>query len=211
MLSLSFITEQGSKNSARPLCSYSLFCTPMQITSSAYQARQRNGNVRTQSTMPAGLKLTVLALFESLEGTWKLQRELGEQGNMQGIACFQPCGEGVLHYQEQGKATFNSNSFSSCREYAYVCKQGAIAVHFWDQKHRQPAGLLHKLHFHDAKAGIQALMAAGTHECANDLYKAHYLFINPQQFQLTYQVQGPRKDYTLTSYFSKVMAKSTLE
>lgn len=124
---------------------------------------------------------------------------------MQGVASFQPCGEGVLHYQEQGKVIFeNKQAFSSYREYAYVYDQGAIAVHFWDQKYKQPSRLLHTLQFHSSKLGSQALVATGTHGCADDLYHAHYLFINPQQFRLTYQVQGPRKDYVLTSHFRKV-------
>ena len=147
----------------------------------------------------------MIQLFEELSGIWELQRHLGEQGHMKGVASFQPCGEGVLHYQEKGKATFkHSQTFSSYREYAYVYNQGTIAVHFWDQKHKQPARLLHTLQFHSSKVDSQELVGTGTHGCADDLYHAHYLFMNPQQFRLTYQVQGPRKDYTLTSHFRKI-------
>lgn len=153
----------------------------------------------TQST-------TILQLFESLRGTWQLQRHLGTQGHMQGVAYFRPYGEGILHYQEEGKATLGpGNTFAAHREYAYVYDQGTIAVCFWDKKQQQPARLLHPLQFYIPQATDPPLMATGTHKCADDRYQAHYRFVNPKQFRLTYQVKGPRKDYVLTSYFSKMM------
>ena len=151
-------------------------------------------------------KTAALRLFKHLQGSWQLKRRLGDQGYMQGIACFQPWGKGVLYYQEQGRATLgNSKAFPTHRTYAYVYDQGTIAVHFGDQKHKQPAGLLHTLQFHASEPVGQALVATGTHWCADDIYRACYLFVNPQQFQLTYQVQGPYKDYSIQAHFSKAM------
>lgn len=162
--------------------------------------------------MLAQPKTRVLQLFEGLEGIWKLQRHLGAQGHMQGVAHFQPCGEGVLHYQEQGTATLgNGKALLARRAYAYVYDQGTIAVHFWDQKYKRPAGLLHPLQFHSCELSSQAVVATGMHKCAADVYKARYLFTNPQQFRLTYRVQGPHKNYTLTSHFSKVTDTRALE
>ena len=147
----------------------------------------------------------MLQLFTHLTGVWELKRRLGIQGQMQGIARFQPWSKDVLHYQEQGSATFgNSRQFSTYRTYAYVYDQGTIAVYFWDQKQQQPAGLLHTLQFHRTKTANQLLMATGTHRCAEDVYKAHYLFVNHKHFQLAYQVDGPKKNYTIQTHFGKV-------
>ena len=153
-------------------------------------------------------KNATLQLFRGLRGIWKLKRHLGTQGYMQGRASFQPWGKEVLYYQEQGWATFsNSKARYAHRAYAYVYDQGTLAVYFWDQKYKQPAELLHTLQFHSPQPDRQTIMATGTHGCAEDIYRACYLFINPQQFQLTYQVQGPHKDYTIASHFSKVRDK----
>jgi hypothetical protein len=159
-----------------------------------------------QRILPTHHNTAILQLFEHLRGVWKLKRRLGTQGHMQGMARFQTWGQGVLHYQEQGRATFGNNQvLPAYRVYAYVCDQGTIAVHFWDQERRQPAGLLHTLRFHSTKTTSQVLLATGTHGCADDVYKACYTFVNHQYFQLTYQVQGPHKDYTIQTHFSKVI------
>lgn len=143
-------------------------------------------------------------LLRHLQGVWKLKRRLGTQGHMHGVAHFQTWKEGVLHYQEQGYADFGSGKpFFAYRAYAYVYDQGTVAVHFWDRERKQPAGLLHTLHFQNAKHGGQILAATGTHQCVNDVYKARYTFVSPAHFQLIYRVQGPHKDYTMQTHFSK--------
>ena len=149
-------------------------------------------------------KIEPLQLFNHLRGRWQLKRHLGAQGYMQGVACFQTWGQGVLYYQEQGRVTLaKSKVFAAYRAYAYVYDQGTIAVHFWNPTQKQPDGLLHTLQF-KSLAG-QALVATGTHWCADDVYKACYTFVNPTQFQLTYQVQGPHKAYTIQTHFSKAI------
>jgi Family of unknown function (DUF6314) len=124
---------------------------------------------------------------------------------MQGIAIFKTWGAGVLCYQEQGSviAFGSSKTFSAYRAYAYVYDQGTIAVHFWDGAREQPAGLLHTLHFQSTHDTSQTLVATGTHECADDVYKARYVFASCEHFRSIYQVQGPRKNYTIQTYFSK--------
>ena len=146
----------------------------------------------------------MLQLFKQLQGVWKLKRCLGTQGHMQGIAHFQTWREGVLYYQEQGSATFGSSkALLAYRAYAYVYDQGTIAVHFWDKERKQPAGLLHTLNFQSTKTTSQVLVATGTHKCTDDVYKACYTFVSQKNFQLTYQVQGPHKDYTIQTCFSR--------
>jgi hypothetical protein len=145
-----------------------------------------------------------LQLFNHLQGVWELKRRLGTQGHMQGMAFFTTWREGVLYYQEQGSIVLGSSkAFSAYRAYAYVYYQGTIAVHFWDSAREQPARLLHTLHFQSTHHTSQVLVATGAHECASDVYKAHYAFLSPEDFQLTYQVQGPRKNYTIQTYFSR--------
>lgn len=151
----------------------------------------------------------MLRLFTHLSGVWELKRRLGTQGHMQGVARFQPWGPEVLYYQEKGTATFgNSKALPAYRKYAYViCPRyngSSLAVHFWDQVKEQPAGLLHTLQCHGTQTASQVLVATGTHWCSDDVYKACYKFVNNKNFQLTYQVHGPHKDYTIQTHFSKV-------
>jgi Family of unknown function (DUF6314) len=155
--------------------------------------------------MPKHHNTARLNLFKHLQGVWRLQRRLDTQGYMQGIAIFKTWRAGVLYYQEQGSviAFGSSKMFAAYRAYAYVYDQGTIAVHFWDSAREQPAELLHTLHFQSTHDTSQTLVATGTHGCANDIYRARYVFVSREHFQLTYQVQGPRKSYTIQTYFSK--------
>lgn len=148
----------------------------------------------------------ILQLFESLKGVWELYRHWdGIQGYMQGMAFFQPRASGVLSYQEQGRATFRKDkTFLAYRTYTYVYEQDTIAVYLGDREQKQPARLLHTLQFHSARAVNTPLVATGTHVCADDVYRACYTFVSSQHFQLTYQVHGPRKDYTIQTSFNKV-------
>ena len=154
--------------------------------------------------MPTDSAIEVVKIFEQLEGGWEFTRQLGMQGTMEGVARFQPKESGVLHYQEQGTITFaNGKVCFAHRAYGYVYSQGAMAVHFWDPTRKQPGALLHQLQFCSTRAADQPLKATGIHHCARDVYEAHYWFMNAQQFQLTYQVQGPKKDYTIQTDFSR--------
>jgi Family of unknown function (DUF6314) len=152
-----------------------------------------------------------LQLFKRLQGVWSLNRRLGIQGHMQGMALFKAWREGVLYYREQGSVTFGrSKAFSAYRAYAYVYDQGTIAVHFWDSAREQPAGLLYTLHFQSTPNASQVLVATGIHGCANDVYKARYTFVSHEHFQLTHQVQGPHKNYTIQTYFSKTIDSASV-
>ncbi|MCU0318026.1 MAG: DUF6314 family protein [Amoebophilaceae bacterium] len=152
----------------------------------------------------------MLQLFSHLTGVWELRRRLGTQGHMRGIARFQPWRKGILYYQEQGSATFGNNRpLPAYRAYAYVYNRGTIAVYFWDQARQQPAELLHTLQFHRTKTSNQTLMATGIHGCADDVYKARYIFVNGEYFQLTYQVHGPNKNHTIQTHFSKITNTNT--
>ena len=155
-------------------------------------------------------KDTRLQLFNNLRGVWKLERHLGEQGHMQGTARFQIHGPNLLFYQEKGNITLKRHKVipASCT-YAYVYNRGNIAIHFWDWKRKEPAGLLHTLQFHRPPTTHLMLMATGTYACINDVYKAHYTFISYKFFQLIYQVQGPSKDYTIQTHFIKVPNRVT--
>ncbi len=158
--------------------------------------------------MLSNRKIGVLQLFKSLKGVWKLCRRWGTHGHMQGIACFQTWGqEEALYYQERGSATFGNSKrrLSAYQAYTYVYEKSTISVYFGNQGQEQLTGLLHTLQFHSTKNPTQSIVATGTHTCANDTYCACYTFVDQRHFQLTYQVQGPCKDYVIQTYFSKVV------
>ena len=151
-------------------------------------------------------KATIAPLFNGLGGSWRLQRELGQAGTMEGIAHFRAWAPGVWHYEEQGRADWGGSQRTSVyRAYAYLydAKAGTMAVHFW-QDPQGPAGLLHVLQFRKRLSDSDVLVAAGRHQCGEDTYKACYRFFTADRFQLTYGVQGPRKDYVLQTQFERM-------
>jgi hypothetical protein len=48
------------------------------------------------------------------------------------------------------------------------------------------------------------------YQCGEDFYKALYQFIDNDSFRLDYQVKGPLKDYSITSYFQRDIYSANL-
>lgn len=136
-------------------------------------------------------------LFRSFEGLWKIQRVISTGEKMAGTATFKPCAENpdTLKYHERGQLTTPSGiKFDVFRDYEYRFdqKSNAIDVLFSDGRH-----------FHTLIFGHCLKEAQGHHLCIKDNYNARYQFIDPETFELSYQVIGPKKDYSITSQFTK--------
>lgn len=154
--------------------------------------------------MQEASRIAVKKLFQRLLGTWHIQRLLGQVGIMEGVAHFRAWSPEVWHYQERGIADWKAQKkISVYREYAYLCQEDTIAVHFWDPKLQQPAKLLHTLSFGEEVTSRGVRVAHGMHQCGEDTYKACYRFFTQDHFELTYQVEGPRKDYKLQTVFRR--------
>jgi hypothetical protein len=146
--------------------------------------------------------MSIKNIFYSLKGNWQLNRTISHHGTMTGVANLTLVNTSELFYREEGlfASGITRQVFKVYREYLYQYKQNQIDV-FHVENH-QPTLLLHTLHFID-DAQKDVLKAVAHHECGRDVYQAVYLFY-VNQFQLTYLVKGPYKDYTITTMFDRL-------
>jgi hypothetical protein len=138
----------------------------------------------------------VSRIFCSLEGTWKLSRIIPNQGSVEGVAHFKkdPSYPDILFYREEGVFTFSDgNQYAISQEYEYRYSKEKISVYFVRDRDR----LLHYLEFTEPNK------ASGMHLCGCDIYFATYEFKLPSEFELMYDVQGPKKNYRIQTVFEK--------
>ena len=119
-------------------------------------------------------------LFETLAGTWILQRQLPLGNSMIGLAVFHKKGsEQVYHYQEKGKQIIGPNrTYTAYNEYGYIINNShEIHIHHWNLDRKAPGPLMHILCFStniQEKSG--PLYAEHTHQCGADFYRLVYTF-----------------------------------
>ncbi|KAN0024134.1 hypothetical protein ACTFIV_008532 [Dictyostelium citrinum] len=113
-----------------------------------------------------------------------------------GTASFEQLdNEFSYRYQEEGILKQPDNTtFNISQRYIYRLKDDMISVYF-DER---PERLFHTLNFDNSS------LAKGHHLCGNDTYDAVYQLISPKEFKLTYSVLGPKKNYKITTTFSKI-------
>jgi hypothetical protein len=142
----------------------------------------------------------VFRTFCSLEGYWKLSRIITNQGFIEGIAYFKKKAHypDTLFYREKGMFTpLNGKSLDISQEYEYRYSKEKISVFFARERYR----LLHSLEFAEPNKAL------GEHQCGCDTYRATYQFALPDEFELTYVVKGPKKDYQIKTIFKKSLPK----
>ena len=131
-----------------------------------------------------------------LLGRWQIRRQIDDRfakqrGVYHGTAVFRDGAAGQLCYVEGGKIRFGVGPvLRATREYRWHFLPDKVAVLFDDGR------LLH--HFVPAEQ-----CDSSAHLCGSDLYKAIYDFRHWPLWEAVWQVSGPRKNYTLTSHFSK--------
>lgn len=141
------------------------------------------------------------AIFITWPGQWKFERRIPGHGQVFGQAQFNRLGANELHYQEQGVFTHAATQqcYQTTRDYYYCyCERtGAIYIYLRPEQTQ----LLHTLQF---KQTAEALATAcGTHQCGSDFYRADYKFLTLTNFEIVYQVCGPRKNYAMSTQFFK--------
>lgn len=141
-----------------------------------------------------------IEIFRHLEGTWGFKREISGEGKAEGKAFFRKSSTPLeFHYREDGFfINTKGEKFKTFREYIYRYENGTISVYFTDP----PDKLLHTLIFFNSSS-IPPFMAHAKHLCECDTYDATYQFDSHCTFTLTYAVKGPKKNYTIETYFEK--------
>ncbi|GAM29118.1 hypothetical protein SAMD00019534_122940, partial [Acytostelium subglobosum LB1] len=101
-----------------------------------------------------------------------------------------------LQYEESGILISNDNAGTPVNQ-RYIYRYQDDRIHVYFDAVPNDGRLLHSLDF------INSNLATGHHWCPPDTYDATYEFVNPHEFHLTYCVQGPKKNYKMTTVFKR--------
>jgi len=142
-------------------------------------------------------------LYDTLRGNWSVNREIedrfnatedrtgGQGGFFTGTAQFS--GDiPNLAYREKGTLAIGGTSLQAERQYIWQCHASSVTV-------------LHKdgTPFHDFT--LIDGSATAEHVCGNDLYRGAYWFRSPAEWQVTWVVCGPRKDFTSKTTYHRTV------
>ncbi|MBP2478672.1 hypothetical protein JOF53_007544 [Crossiella equi] len=134
-------------------------------------------------------------LFAALPGEWRFDRVITGQGTAAGTAVFRPGGTDELHYREDGTLTLDTGyTGAAYREYRYVLAGEELRVCFPDGR------LMHAL-----RPAGQDPEATDTHLCGADVYTGHYALDGPDTLRISYDVRGPKKDFTISTVLHRVI------
>ena len=177
-------------------------------------------------------KTPVAAVFEALEGSWRLKRSLNStlagfpSGTFTGTASFAartPTADttaGELLYSEQGELkTDTGHTLKANRKYIYRYNADEDKISAWFVKedtkandgHEEVDYLFHDLEMEQTAGGEWA--GQGEHLCELDMYWALYQFRlkavaeegrEMDVFGVRYKVKGPQKDYTSDTAYERV-------
>ena len=135
------------------------------------------------------------SVFKNLEGTWSFVRTF-PQGMAQGIAHFTANAPNEHHYKEEGTLVINGSEHKMYREYIYLLEGDTICTYFKETPPRL---------FQCLKREKDSKFASGEHACKQDKYVGEYEFKSKQEFIQKQIVRGPKKDYTITTHYKRVL------
>jgi len=136
---------------------------------------------------------------EKLIGSWSFNRLIEGQATMQGIATFMRLNERSLAYREQGRLRL-SNGTELQAERAYIFNKGDHGFRVFFEEN--PPRLFHEISLSASVGG--ALSGSAGHLCNLDNYQSSYTFLADGRFVVRHVVSGPRKDYTMTTTYTRV-------
>lgn len=131
-----------------------------------------------------------------LAGSWQFNRVIEGQGTVQGIATLTTLDGDSLAYREQGQLRLlNGTEFQTEREYIFASSATGFQVFFKET----PPRLFHEISLSASTSGV--LSGAADHLCNLDTYRSSYTFLPDGRFVIRHIVEGPRKDYTMTTTY----------
>lgn len=215
--------------------------TPARYTSKgiseAQVAEVEKNLASTHKTALAGLthgSFVAHAVFRSLLGEWKLDRELRSRlpshpsGRFVGVAKFllrdgtsdgRTVPEGAdlrmeYLYVEDGDFTAtNGMTFRATRRYVWRYDDANDVLSVWFARtddNMRADYLFHNLEFlvPEDDGASKGWRAKASHLCIEDLYDVHYEFnfkaVYLKDWKLEYSVRGPKKDYTISGSYSRI-------
>ncbi len=138
-------------------------------------------------------------VFDAFGGCWRQVRVIAPGGRFCGMATFTALDVHTLAYHEEGIAAFYGGATLPCyRDYTFRLEAEQIAVYFDDPSFR----LFHRLR--PCMSAGAALRARAHHRCGQDDYWSTYTFNTRRNFLLQHRVKGPRKNYLMSTWYSKL-------
>jgi len=132
-------------------------------------------------------------------GDWKVQRTISGFGEIPGEASFHrhADNEQWLDYQE-AMVLPNSDQQkpNAFRRYSYRMTASGFDIFFSDGATKGDLFL--------SFAFTQASTLTSHHLCIKDHYDATFEFLSDTEFQLSFSVVGPKKDYSIKTRFTKL-------
>jgi hypothetical protein len=136
-------------------------------------------------------------VMKNLSGSWSFDRTIEGHGSMKGVATFTPLGQDSLAYREEGHLKLvGGTELQAEREYIYRVRQNGFDVLFKES----PPRLFHEISL--VQRGSEYCGNAN-HLCGLDTYQSTYTFLAGGNFVIRHVVHGPRKDYTMTTTYSR--------
>lgn len=142
-------------------------------------------------------------VFDLLVGNWTIEREITPKGNFRGTCSFVRTDARTLAYAEEGTLVLNDGtSMVGERKHTYLLHEDRIEILFAD-------GPNDGQHFVDIlfpsdPEADWPLCSGDTHYCLKDTYKAMFCFETEDEFDVTYTVCGPEKDYVSRSVYRRL-------
>lgn len=140
-------------------------------------------------------------------GDWTLDRKVVQgDGRVSAVAAgrasFSVTGPDELLYHEEGHVTLQPGGrFSFFRSYRYRFAGEQLDVFFADGP---DAGALYQSYVFNERCDRLELLAL--HHCGADVYAGAYEFSGADRFCLRTSVRGPKKDFSVVTFFGKADA-----
>lgn len=146
------------------------------------------GRIMTQSWGNPG------AIWAQLEGVWRIERSISSGERFRGEAQFTRDGDNLFYREDGDFCLTNGQCFQAFRVYIYVSKPTGFAVYFDETPRRL---------FQNVTIESGSMTGAATHFCGQDTYQSVYSFNEKDRFTIEHNVQGSRKNYRMTSVYSR--------
>ena len=150
----------------------------------------------TSQSEPTKNETRGLGSLWALEGRWSLTREVrhadGRIDRLEGEAIFQRSGPKLVQ-DETGLLTVGNQTLEAKQRYIWEAAGPLLNVYFADLRP-----------FHTV--ALNARTHKAVHLCPPDRYEVAYDFADWPRWRAVWQVEGPRKDYRMTSKYHRQIA-----
>ena len=134
-------------------------------------------------------------LFKSLEGLWKLKREISTGETLDGKAAFEPISSAAFLMREEGQLVLsNKIEIPAARTWYWHLCDGEVLEVTYDKAR------LEDYHLVNLERSGACWHGKAKHLCGSDLYSGEYSF-NVNGFAIIQTVKGPKKDYSVKSVY----------